>query len=65
MIFYSNTINYNKFIEKINLVVQKTLRKKVIPKDYMISYKAVNAADHQMNLKMNQIFKNLLVSIKG
>ncbi|GBB90365.1 hypothetical protein RclHR1_01730013 [Rhizophagus clarus] len=35
-------VNYNKFIEKINLVVQKTLRKKVMSKDYMISYKAVN-----------------------
>jgi hypothetical protein len=36
-------VNYNKFIEKINSVVQKTLRNKVMPKDYMISYKAANA----------------------
>ena len=38
-------VNYKKIIEKINLVVQKTLRKKVMPKDYIISYKAKNARE--------------------
>ncbi|RIA88252.1 hypothetical protein C1645_826671 [Glomus cerebriforme] len=36
-------VNYKKFIEKINLVVQKTLKKKDMLKDYTILYKAVNA----------------------
>jgi len=36
-------VNYEKVMETINLAVQKTLRKKIKSKDYVISYKAVNA----------------------
>lgn len=36
-------VNYKNIMETINLSVQKTLRKKIKSKDYVISYKAVNA----------------------
>ncbi|CAI2188543.1 2121_t:CDS:1, partial [Funneliformis geosporum] len=36
-------VNYENIMEKINLEVQKVLKKKIKLKDYTISYKAFNA----------------------
>ena len=57
-------VNYNKFIEKINLVVQKSLRKKVMSKDYMISYKAVNARGPSNELEDELDFQEFISEYK-
>ncbi len=36
-------VTYRNFVEKIDLVVQKTLEKKIASKDYVISYKVMNS----------------------
>ena len=36
-------VNYDEIMEKVNSVVNKTLKKSINPKDYVISYKALNA----------------------
>jgi len=57
-------VNYKKIIEKINLVVQKTLRKKVMPKDYMISYKAINARRPSNELEDELDFQEFISEYK-
>jgi len=57
-------VNYKKIIEKINLVVQKTLRKKVMPKDYMISYKAINARGPSNELEDELDFQEFISEYK-
>ena len=36
-------VNYKEIMEKINLTVKKALRRNIKPKDYIISYKVINA----------------------
>ena len=57
-------VNYKKIIEKINLVVQKTLRKKVMPKDYMISYKAINVRGPSNELEDELDFQEFISEYK-
>jgi hypothetical protein len=57
-------VNYKKITEKINLVVQKTLRKKVMPKDYMISYKAINARGPSNELEDELDFQEFISEYK-
>jgi hypothetical protein len=57
-------VNYKEIIEKIKLVVQKTLRKKVMPKDYTISYKAVNARGPSNELEDELDFQEFIGEYK-
>ena len=44
-------VNYNEIMEKVNSVVNKTLKKTINSKDYVISYKALNARGPSSQLK--------------
>ncbi|CAB4489346.1 unnamed protein product [Rhizophagus irregularis] len=56
--------SYENIMEKINSVVQKTLRKKVISKDYIVSYKAVNAREPSNELEDESDFQEFIGEYK-
>jgi hypothetical protein len=56
--------SYENVMEKINSVVQKTLRKKVISKDYIVSYKAVNARGPSNELEDESDFQEFIGEYK-
>ncbi|RGB41070.1 hypothetical protein C1646_752599 [Rhizophagus diaphanus] len=56
--------SYENIMEKINSVVQKTLRKKVISKDYIVSYKAVNARGPSNELEDESDFQEFIGEYK-
>ncbi|GBC25675.2 hypothetical protein GLOIN_2v1473341 [Rhizophagus irregularis DAOM 181602=DAOM 197198] len=57
-------VSYKKVMEKINLAVQKTLKKKVKSKDYTISYKAVNARGPSNELEDEMDFREFISEYK-
>ncbi|UZO01552.1 uncharacterized protein OCT59_020066 [Rhizophagus irregularis] len=57
-------VSYKKVMEKINLAVQKTLKKKVKSKDYTISYKAVNARGPSNELEDEMDFREFIITVK-
>ena len=57
-------VSYKKVMEKINLAVQKTLKKKVKSKDYTISYKAVNARGPSNELEDESDFQEFISEYK-
>uniref|UniRef100_U9UQS9 Uncharacterized protein n=1 Tax=Rhizophagus irregularis (strain DAOM 181602 / DAOM 197198 / MUCL 43194) TaxID=747089 RepID=U9UQS9_RHIID len=57
-------VSYKKVMEKINLAVQKTLKKKVKSKDYTISYKAVNARGPSNTLEDKMDFQEFIITVK-
>ena len=57
-------VNYETIMEKINSVVQKTLGKKNKSKNYVISYKAVNARGPSNELEDELDFKEFLNKYK-
>ncbi|CAB5301237.1 unnamed protein product [Rhizophagus irregularis] len=56
--------SYENVMEKINSVVQKTLKKKVISKDYIVSYKAVNAHGPSNELENESDFQKFIGKYK-
>ena len=57
-------VNYKRVMEKINWVVQKTLREKVTSKDYIISYKAINARGPSNKLEDELDFQEFVSEYK-
>ena len=57
-------VNYKKVMETINLTVQKTLRKKIKSKDYVISYKVANAHGPSNELEDKLDFQEFLNEYK-
>jgi hypothetical protein len=57
-------VNYKKITEKINSVVQKALGKKIKSKDYIISYKAVNARGPSNELEDELDFQEFIGEYK-
>ena len=57
-------VDYKNVVEKINLVVQKNLGKKITPKDYTISYKAVNARGPSNELEDELDFQEFIDEYK-
>ena len=58
------SVNYQKIIEKIDLVVQKALGKKTKLKDYIISYKAANARGPPNELEDELDFQEFISEYK-
>ncbi|CAB4494225.1 unnamed protein product [Rhizophagus irregularis] len=56
--------SYKNAMEKVNLVVQKTLREKITSKDYVISYKAVNVHGPSNELKDELDFQRFIGEYK-
>src|SRR5262249_44483552 len=58
-------VNYDEVMEKVNLVVRKTLKKTIISKDlYVISYKALNARGPSSELEDELDFQEFISEYK-
>lgn len=56
--------SYENVMEKVNLIVQKTLREKITSKDYVISYKVVNVHGPSNELKDELDFQRFIGEYK-
>jgi hypothetical protein len=57
-------VNYKKIMEKINLTVKKALRRNIKPKDYIISYKVINARGPSSELEDELDFQEFISEYK-
>lgn len=57
-------VNYKKIMEKINSIVQKTLGKQIKSKNYVISYKAINAREPSNELEDESDFQEFIGEYK-
>ena len=57
-------VNYENFVERINLIVQKILGKKITSKDYIVSYKAMNARGPSNELEDELDFQEFINEYK-
>lgn len=57
-------VSYNELMEKISLVVRKALKKTINPKDYVISYKALNARGPSSELEDELDFQEFISEYK-
>src|SRR3954454_24161796 len=57
-------VNYKKIMEKINSIVQKTLGKQIKSKNYVISYKAINARGPSNELEDESDFQEFIGEYK-
>lgn len=57
-------VNYNEVTEKVNLVVKKAMKKSIDPKNYVISYKALNARGPSSELEDELDFQEFISEYK-
>ena len=57
-------VNYENFVERINLIVQKILGKKITSKDYIVSYKVMNARGPSNELEDELDFQEFINEYK-